>query len=79
MKGCKVIVAGTDADRVRLEIAKKLGADVRVNVSVENLADMINRETNGRGADVVPLSRWKEASEIFETKQGGKVLLTYDE
>ncbi|MCY9665806.1 Zn-dependent alcohol dehydrogenase [Paenibacillus alginolyticus] len=53
LKGCKVIVAGTGADSVRLDIAKKLGADVIVNVSNEDLKEIIIRETNGSGVDVV--------------------------
>jgi len=52
MKGCKVIVAGTNADAARLEIAKELGADVIVNVSEENLHEIIERETEGSGIDV---------------------------
>ncbi len=159
LKGCKVIVAGTEADSKRLEIAKELGADITVDVSAENLHEIIDRETKGLGANVVvecsgaaasiksclqavkkmgkyiqvgiagkdvmlpfdtilykqiqlfgslshskqtwervmdileqkkinlapiithiiPLSNWKEAFEICENKQSGKVLLTYDE
>lgn len=52
VKGCKVIVAGTSADKTRLEIAKELGADVVVNVLEENLQDVVMAETNGRGVDV---------------------------
>jgi len=52
MKGCKVIVAGTDIDAKRLEIAKQLGADFTVNVTNEDLHDVISRETDGRGVDV---------------------------
>ncbi|KRE69655.1 zinc-dependent alcohol dehydrogenase [Paenibacillus sp. Soil750] len=52
MKGCKVIVAGTTADASRLEIAKELGADVIVNVSEENLHEVIERETEFQGVDV---------------------------
>jgi L-iditol 2-dehydrogenase len=52
LKGCKVIVSGTDVDKQRLKIAKDLGADVIVNVSAEDLAHVILRETNGLGVDV---------------------------
>ncbi|RST61735.1 Zn-dependent alcohol dehydrogenase [Siminovitchia terrae] len=52
IKGCKVIVAGTSADKKRLEIAKELGVDVVVNVSEENLLDVVMAETNGLGVDV---------------------------
>lgn len=40
----------------RLEIAKKLGADVFINPANENLKDIVMRETNGLGADVVILA-----------------------
>ncbi len=47
----KTILAGRkDA---KLAIGKKLGADVLVNTTRENLHDVVMRETNGRGADVV--------------------------
>lgn len=52
VKGCKVIVAGTSADALRLKIAKELGADVIVNVSEEDLQAIIMKETDGRGVDV---------------------------
>jgi L-iditol 2-dehydrogenase len=52
LKGCKVIVSGTDVDGERLKIAQELGADVIVNVSSENLNEVILRETKGLGVDV---------------------------
>jgi len=52
MKGCRILVAGTDADAARLDIARSMGADVVANVSRENLAELVARETNGRGVDV---------------------------
>ncbi len=52
MKGCKVIVAGTSADHVRLEIAKELGADIIVDVSKEDLQSVVMKETDGQGVDV---------------------------
>ncbi len=52
MKGCKIIVAGTTADASRLTIAKELGADVIVNVSEEDLHEVVGRETGGKGVDV---------------------------
>ncbi|WP_127583237.1 zinc-dependent alcohol dehydrogenase [Paenibacillus koleovorans] len=158
-KGCKTIVAGTKEDAVRLEMAGRLGADVVVDVSSERLADIVDRETQGRGVDVsvdcsgaargivscfqslkkmgkhiqvgiigqdvtlpydtilykqaavfgslghslkswdgvlrllkqrkielsriithkLPLSQWREAFELCESKQGVKVLISYDE
>ncbi|MGG1662409.1 zinc-dependent alcohol dehydrogenase [Brevibacillus sp. NRS-1366] len=52
MKGCKVIVAGTDADVLRLDLARKLGADLVVNVSVEDLEAILHKQTGGSGVDV---------------------------
>jgi L-iditol 2-dehydrogenase len=47
----KTILAGRkDA---KLAIGKKLGADILVNMDRENLYDVVMRETNGRGMDVV--------------------------
>ncbi|UFJ39917.1 alcohol dehydrogenase catalytic domain-containing protein [Brevibacillus humidisoli] len=50
-RGCKVIVAGTTADKGRLRLAEQMGADVVVDVLTENLDDVLKRETNGRGVD----------------------------
>jgi L-iditol 2-dehydrogenase len=49
----KTIVAGTASDAMRLELAGRLGAEVVVDISREDLLSVIDRETNGRGADVV--------------------------
>ena len=47
----KTIVAGRkDA---KLEVAKKLGADITVNMTRENLLDIVMRETDGPGMDIV--------------------------
>jgi len=40
-----------DRKKPKLEIAKKLGADIVVNVLEEDLADMVREETEGRGVD----------------------------
>lgn len=47
----KVIVA--DIEEKRLEEIKNFGADLTVNSSREDLETVVNRETNGRGADVI--------------------------
>jgi L-iditol 2-dehydrogenase len=50
--GIKTIVAGTDADLVRLEMARRLGAHSVVNVSQQDLLSHIRDETDGFGVDV---------------------------
>lgn len=47
----KVILAGRKQSK--LEIGKKMGADVLVNTTEEDLAQAIMRETNGKGVDVI--------------------------
>ena len=47
----KTIVGGRKL--AKLEIAKKLGADITVNMTRENLYDVVMRETDGRGAEIV--------------------------
>jgi len=47
----RVIV--TDLSDYRLELARKLGADVRVNPQREDLREAVLRETGGRGAPAV--------------------------
>lgn len=47
----KVIVSNYGAGR--LAMARDAGADVVVDVSTENLAEVVRAETSGRGADVV--------------------------
>lgn len=50
---CRVIVAGTGEDGMRLELAARLGADVTVDVSKQDLQAVIGHLTRGRGADAV--------------------------
>jgi L-iditol 2-dehydrogenase len=50
-QGCRVIVAGTSQDGSRLEMAKALGAVAVVDVTREDLAEVVARETGGRGVD----------------------------
>lgn len=49
----KVILCGMTRDRARLDLSLKLGADVAVDIEAESLADVVMRETGGRGVDVV--------------------------
>jgi L-iditol 2-dehydrogenase len=50
--GFKTIVAGTDADRIRLDLAKQIGADSVVNVGKQDLQALLKEETDGLGVDV---------------------------
>jgi len=49
----QVIIVGLDEDKERLEIAERVGADVIINSSKENVMERVNELTRGRGADVV--------------------------
>lgn len=51
MRGARVIACEVDEDR--LEIAKKMGADILVNSKEVNVIQRIKELTEGRGADVV--------------------------
>jgi L-iditol 2-dehydrogenase len=53
LEGARVIVAGLSKDRIRLDCARRLGADRIVDVSNENLFDVIREESGGEGADIV--------------------------
>ena len=50
--GFKTIVAGTEADLVRIALAKQLGADAVIDVSREDFQARIKEETDGLGVDV---------------------------
>ena len=47
----KIILAGTRPER--LEIGKRLGADITINVKTEDALEAIKAATDGRGADMV--------------------------
>jgi L-iditol 2-dehydrogenase len=50
----KVIVTGVTADKWRFDIAKKIGADMTIDVQSEkDPVGLVNDETDGRGADAV--------------------------
>jgi L-iditol 2-dehydrogenase len=51
--GATVIICGTSQDAARLKLAKKLGANVTVDVQNENLKEIVQDLTKGYGADVV--------------------------
>ncbi len=49
----KVVVTGVSADEERLEVAKKLGADITINIEKDDPVEVVKRLTDGWGADVV--------------------------
>jgi len=51
-QGVTAIVAGTAADRERLEAARRFGAAAVVNVESDDLAGTVREATAGRGVDV---------------------------
>jgi 2-desacetyl-2-hydroxyethyl bacteriochlorophyllide A dehydrogenase len=51
MRGARVIAC--EVDEARLEIAKKMGADILINSKEVNATQKIKELTDGRGADVV--------------------------
>ncbi|RLG46592.1 MAG: alcohol dehydrogenase [Thermoproteota archaeon] len=74
--GAKKVVIG-DLVEERLKIAEKLGADVTINVSEDDITSRVREETGGLGADVVieavglPTT-WQKALELVA--KGGTVL-----
>jgi len=49
----QVIITGTSADKVRLRLAAKLGADITVNIEEEDVNSIVQDVTDGQGADIV--------------------------
>jgi len=49
----KVIITGVSADEDRLKLAKRLGADVTINVEEQDPIEAVRSLTDGLGADVV--------------------------
>jgi threonine dehydrogenase-like Zn-dependent dehydrogenase len=49
----RIVVTGLGRDAYKLEVAKKLGADVTVNVEEQDVVQIVNELTGGAGADVV--------------------------
>ena len=64
------IITGLERDRKRLELAKELGADVIVDVSKENLREIIMDLSHGDGVDII-----LECSGAEEAAQGCLELL----
>jgi L-iditol 2-dehydrogenase len=51
--GCRVIVAGIEADALRMETAKEIGAYRVVNVDNEDIEKIVPDETGAQGADSI--------------------------
>jgi len=51
-EGGFVILCGTSADKNRLALGKKLGADITINVDDENPRETVSKLTKGEGCDV---------------------------
>jgi len=76
-KGCSQVIA-TDLNAQRLEVAKKLGADVTIDVSQEDAVARVLELTNGRGADValeVVGATATIKSAIDCTRKGGSITI----
>lgn len=75
--GCSRVIV-SDIHDPKLDLARKLGSVIAVNVRSESLADAVRRESDGWGADVVfECSGYRPAmEEIFDLIcPGGKVAL----
>lgn len=53
LHGARVVMLGLSADRDRMEISRRLGADTVIDVEAENPKEIVDDLTNGYGADVV--------------------------
>jgi 2-desacetyl-2-hydroxyethyl bacteriochlorophyllide A dehydrogenase len=77
LKGAgKVII--TEVNPSRIQKAKEMGIDVVVDASIEDPVDIIKRETNGRGADVVieAVGSAFTYSQVFKlVRKGGTILV----
>ncbi|MDO4291933.1 MAG: zinc-binding dehydrogenase [Eubacteriales bacterium] len=71
--GARVMMSGTGADRERLEMAKKMGADRIVNAEQEALEEAVADFTGGQGLDTV-----LECSGSQAALDAGLSLLRYD-
>jgi D-xylulose reductase len=75
--GCSRVVV-TDVQQPKLDLAARLGPITPVNVAKESLTDVVNRLTDGWGADIVfeASGNAKAAAKVFEPLcPGGRVVL----
>ncbi|GGB33000.1 alcohol dehydrogenase catalytic domain-containing protein [Virgibacillus dakarensis] len=52
-QGATVIITGLTNDKVRLDKAREIGIDYTVNIQEEDVKEVVNRLTDGYGADLV--------------------------
>ena len=74
--GCARVIV-SDVDDAKLELARKLGAAVTVNVRSQNLVDVVKKETDGWGVDVAfeCSGNQKVAPSLFEAIcPGGRIV-----
>ncbi len=79
--GCRVI--GTDLDKARLSLARKLGMDLSVESENGNVVEQVARLTDGMGADGVIITAATPSSEVVSTafqmcRKKGRVVLVGD-
>lgn len=53
LEGARVIIAGLAKDKMRLDCAQRLGADVTTNVEEQDVLEVVLDLSGGRGADLV--------------------------
>ncbi len=75
----RIGVTGTSADSLRLDAARRLGAELTVDVDAEDPVEMVLEMTNGKGADVVidaAAGTTKTVVQAMEmVRRGGKVVI----
>jgi L-iditol 2-dehydrogenase len=75
LKGAARIILSDHWDN-RLAVGRQVGADVAINPRIENIAETVARETNGKGADVIILaapSHQAQADAMRLAATGGRV------
>lgn len=75
----KVIVSGLEADARKLEVARRFGADVTVDVQNEDLETRVREATDGRGptvvVDVSPYATQPILDAVDLVARGGTIVL----
>jgi L-iditol 2-dehydrogenase len=61
-RGCRVLVAGTERDGIRLQVAGRLGIDCTIDIGREDLQTVVAEITHGRGVDFAVEAAGAESS-----------------